>query len=173
MFFWCLYICSYAFAYRNMNILLKNGSCTCSCLFCKSESFSRYTFWPKSIFIWGLLLKIYPPPHLRLSYSPTYSLRMIHWYLQLSTSGWWCFSHTSMVDLCVPITFLKGGFVTTSKYELVGVKVAPYNQKRVSSKRRKTVRMNKGKWENWTCQVALTLFSAFLVFVYMLLRFCS
>jgi len=53
-----------------------------------------------------------------------------------------------MVDLRVPITFLKGGFVTTSKYELVGVKMAPSNQKRVSSKRRKTVRMNKGKWEN-------------------------
>ena len=62
------------------------------------------------------------------------------------------FQNHTFMGICLAFLDIWGrlikGIRDHLKYELVGVKMAPSNQKRVSSKRRKTVRMNKGKWEN-------------------------
>ena len=62
------------------------------------------------------------------------------------------FQNHTLMGICLAFLEIWGrlikGIRDHLKYELVGVNMAPSNQKRVSSKRRKTVRMNKGKWEN-------------------------
>jgi len=90
----------------------------------------------------------HPPTPKRL-YFPIFSMWMLH--AVASTSNFMLIAILSKIPRWIGVfrsNPSKGGFMTTSKYELVGIKMAPTNQKTNFQQSKKTVRINCGKWEN-------------------------